>query len=134
MESEEYVVYLGNEYTSGKMGNGKLVLRSTNLDDVEKGFEPCEPFVYKNCKEEIVCLKYVERSEVEDYYRLRTKALYSGFEFWVDEEKDDKISIVAMLGNYRDWLNLGMRCVDKGVYQKWIDKDEAEIKIIKEQL
>jgi hypothetical protein len=39
-----------------------------------------------------------------------------------------------MTGDYRDWLNLGMVCIDKGVYQKWIQKDEAEIKIIKEEL
>ena len=133
MKNGEFATYLGKEYTSGQK-DGKIILRSTNLKDIENGFIPCEPFLLKNYSEEIVCLKLVNRSEVDDYYRLRTKALYSGYEFEVTKEKDNMISIVAMTGDYRDWLNLGMVCIDKGVYQKWIQKDEAEIKIIKEEL
>ena len=58
------------------------------------------------------------RADVEDYYRLITKAMYEGYEFKVIEEKNDKISIVAMTGDYRVWLNLGMNCIERGVYQK----------------
>ena len=134
MKDGKFAIYLGKEYTSGKNKDGKIILRSTNLNDIENGFEPCEPFLYKNYMEEIVCLKLVNRLEVDDYYRLRTKAIYSGYEFEVTEEKENMISIVAMTGDYRDWLDLGMVCIDKGVYQKWIRKDEAEIKIIKEEL
>ena len=134
MKDGKFAIYLGKEYTSGKNKDGKIILRSTNLNDIENGFEPCEPFLYKNYMEEIVCLKLVNRLEVDDYYRLRTKAIYSGYEFEVIEEKENMISIVAMTGDYRDWLDLGMVCIDKGVYQKWIRKDEAEIKIIKEEL
>ena len=72
--------------------------------------------------------------EVEDYYRVKTKAIYAGFEFEVVEEKDNEISIVTMTGDYRNWLNLDMKCIDKGVYQKWIKKEEAEIKVKKEEL
>ena len=57
--------------------------------------------------------------------------LDKGFEFEVVEEKEGEIFIVAITGDYRDWINLGMKCIDKGVYQKWIKKDEAEIKVIK---
>ena len=130
----QFAVYLGKEYTSGKNKEGKIILRSTDIKDVKYGFEPCKPFIFKNCKETIVCLKFVNSSEVEEYYRLRTKAFYAGFEFDVVDEKDDKISIVSMSGDYRDWLNLGMQCIDKGVYQKWIEKDKAKIEIIKENL
>jgi 20S proteasome alpha/beta subunit len=133
MKDGKFAIYLGKEYTSGNNKDGKIILRSTNLKDIENGFEPCEPFLYKNYREEIVCLKLVNRLEIDDYFRLRTKALYSGYEFEVTEEKENMISIVAMTGDYRDWLNLGMVCIDKGVYQKWIQKDEAEIKIIKEE-
>ena len=134
MKNGKYAIYLGKEYISGKNKDGKLILRSTNIKDVENGFEPCEPFRFRNCEKEIVCLKFVSRADVEDYYRLNTKALYAGYEFEVIEEKDDKISIVAMTGDYRDWLNLGMDCIEKGVYQKWINKKEAQLKIVKEQL
>lgn len=134
MKNGKFAIYLGEEYTSGKDRNGKIILRSTDMKDVEKGFELCEPFQYKKYAEKVVCMKVVDPSEVEDYYRITTKAIYAGFEFEVMEEKGDEISIVAMTGDYRDWLNLDMKCIDKGVYQKWIKKEEAEIKIIKEEL
>lgn len=89
---------------------------------------------YEGYNKDIICIKYVEKEAIQEFYRMRTKAIYQGFEFEVVEEKGDEISIVTMTGDYRDWLNLNMKCIDKGVYQKWINKDEAEIKIIKENL
>ena len=47
---------------------------------------------------------------------------------------EDKLSIVTMIGDYRDWVRLGMKSIDIGVYQKWINKNEAEVKIVKENL
>lgn len=69
-----------------------------------------------------------------EFYQIRTKAIYQGFQFEVFEEKDDMISIVGTVGDYREFLKLGMQCIDKGVYQKWIKKSEAEIKIVREDL
>ena len=132
MKEGEHAIYLGKEYTSGRMANGKLVLRSTDIRDVEKGFEPCKPFRIKRLEEEIVCMKYVDLSEVEDYYLLRTRALYRGYVFQVLEETEDQFSITSPTGDYRVWLSLGMKLIDKGVYQKWIPKEEAAIRIEKE--
>lgn len=133
MKAGEYAMYMGKEYTSGRIGD-KLILRSGSLEDLEKGFELCEPFIYGVTKEKVVCRKYVDPSEVEDYYVLHTRVLYAGYEFCAVEETDDEIAIDSMGGDYRTWLDLGMKCVDKGVYQKWIKKSEAEIKVIKNQL
>ena len=134
MQDGKFAIYIGKKYLSGKNKDGKIILRSSNIKDIENGFEPCEPFIFKNYEEKIVCLKLVNRSEVEDYYRLKTKAIYAGFVFDIVEELEDMISIVATVGDYRDWLNLGMKCMDKGIYQKWVNKNEVEIKIVKEQL
>lgn len=134
MKEGKFAVYLGKEYTSGMNREGKIILRSTDMEDINKGFEACEPFQYRKMEENIVCVKFVQRSEVEEYYKIRIKALYSGYEFEVMEEKNNEISIAAMTGDYRVWEEMGMKCIDKGVYQKWINKDEAEIKIIKENL
>lgn len=110
MKNGIFAIYLGKEYTFGENKEGKTILYSTtNINDVEQGFEPCEPFIYGKCSEEVVCLKYVDYSEVEDYYTIKTKAIYEGYEFEVVEEKGDKISIVTMTGDYRNWLNLGKR-------------------------
>ena len=42
------------------------------------------------------------------------------------------LSIVVMGGDCRGWKRLRMKCIEKYVYQKWINKNEAEVKIVKE--
>jgi len=104
MKDGEFAIYLGKEYSAGETQEGKIVLRSTDIEDVK----------------------------ITEYYRIRTMAIYKGFEFEIVEETEDKLSIVTMIGDYRDWVRLGMKSIDIGVYQKWINKNEAEIKIVKE--
>ena len=132
MKDGKYAIYLGKEYSAGEIEKGKIVLRSTDIEDVKNGFEPCKPFNIRYVEEKIVCMKFVNSSEITEYYIIRTKAIYKGFEFEVVEETEDKLSIVAMGGDYREWVRLGMKFVERFVYQKWINKNEAEIKIVKE--
>ena len=51
MKEGKYAVYLGKEYTSGMNREGKIILRSTDMEDINKGFEACEPFQYKKMKQ-----------------------------------------------------------------------------------
>ena len=132
MKDGEFAIYLGKEYSAGEIEKGKIVLRSTDIEDVKNGFEPCKPFNIRYVEEKIVCMKFVNSSEITEYYIIRTKAIYKGFEFEVVEETEDKLSIVAMGGDYREWVRLGMKFVERFVYQKWINKNEAEVKIVKE--
>ena len=132
MKDGKYAIYLGREYSAGETQEGKIVLRSTDIEDVKNGFEPCKPFNIRYVEDKIVCIKFVNSSEITEYYILRTMAIYKGFEFIVDEETEDMLSIVAMGGDCRGWKRLGMKCIEKYVYQKWINKNEAEIKIVKE--
>ena len=104
MKDGEFAIYLGKEYSAGEIEKGKIVLRSTDIEDVK----------------------------ITEYYRIRTMAIYQGFEFEIVEETEDKLSIVTMIGDYRDWVRLGMKSIDIGVYQKWINKNETEVKIVKE--
>ena len=134
MKDGKYAIYLGREYSAGETQEGKIVLRSTDIEDVKNGFEPCKPFNIRYVEDKIVCMKYVNSSEITEYYILRTMAIYKGFEFIVDEETEDMLSIVAMGGDCRGWKRLGMKCIEKYVYQKWINENEAEIKIVKENL
>lgn len=119
MKDGEFAIYLGKEYSAGKTKEGKIVLRSTDIEDVKNGFEPCKPFNIKYIQDKIVCFKYVNSSEITEYYIIRSMAIYKGFEFEVVEETEDKLSIVTMIGDYRDWVRLGMKSIDIGVYQKW---------------
>ena len=110
------------------------MLRSTDIEYVKNGFEPCKPFNIRYVEDKIVCMKFVNSSEITEYYILRTMVIYKGFDFEIVEETEDKLSIVTMIGDYRDWVRLGMKSIDIGVYQKWINKNEAEVKIVKENL
>ena len=38
-----------------------------------------------------------------------------------------------MISDHREWIRLRMKRIDIGVYQKWINKNEAEVKIVKEK-
>lgn len=136
MKNEIFAIYKdkGKEYSSGKSKDGRIILRSANKEDLKMDFVECEPFKYKNNQELIVCYKYVNELDIEKYYRVRTIAIYQNYEFEVVEETEDMISIVTMVGDYQEWIRLGMKSIDNGVYQKWVTKDESEIKIVKENL
>lgn len=41
----------------------------------------------------------------------------------VFNEIDGMLLMCTMAGNYQVWLQLGMVNVDKGVYQKWVEKN-----------
>ena len=131
MKDGKYAIYLGKEYSAGEIEKGKIVLRSTDIEDVKNGFEPCKPFNIKYIEDKIVCMKFVNSPEITEYFIIRTMAFYKGFEFQVVEETEDKLSIEATGGDCRGWKRLGMKCIEKYVYQKWINKNEAEIKIVK---
>ena len=129
MKNGKYVIYKNKEYSADYIKGKGIVLRSYNAEDLDNGFQK-----YDGYNKEVVGIKFVEETEVTEFYRARTVAIHKGYEFEVVEEKNNEISIVAMTGDYRVWEEMGMKCIDKGVYQKWITKDEAEIKIIKENL
>lgn len=74
MKDGKYAVYLGKVYRSGINKDGKLLLRSSDIKDIKNGFEACEPFKFKDEGEDIVCIKYINREDVEAYYKVITKA------------------------------------------------------------
>ena len=47
---------------------------------------------------------------------------------------EKQILILTMNGDYQEWRRLGMECIDKGMYQIWINKNEAEIEVLKEKI
>lgn len=129
MKNGNYAIYEGKEYSADYIKGKGIVLRSENIEDLKNGFE-----IYDGYNKDIICIKFVEKTEIKEFYRIRTKAIYADYEFEVVDEKDEMISIVTMVGDYQIWESLNMKCIDRGVYQKWISKGDAEIKIVKEEL
>lgn len=128
MKNITFAKYNGIEYPAGIKADGKIVLRSKNIKDVDLGFS--EKVIGNNH----IFVKYVTRDEIEKIYDKRITAVYRGYTFEVIEETEDMISIVTMVGDYQEWIRLGMKSIDNGVYQKWVTKGESEIKIVKENL
>ena len=80
-----------------------------------------------------IYIKYVQKDEIEEIYDKKTYAVYEGYKFIVVDETEKQILILTMNGDYQEWIRLGMECIDKGMYQKWINKNEAEIEVLKEK-
>lgn len=109
--------------------DGSVILRSNDEKDINDGF-----INNTGINKSVKCYKYVLKSELDEIYRKNIKAEYNGYEFSVIDQNDDMLLISTMTGNYKVWLQLGMESVDKGVYQKWVDKKHLIIKIEKEYI
>ncbi len=134
MKDTTTALYNGKEYSAGFKDDKIIILRSTDENDIKKGFVICEPFKFRDVEKDIVCFKYVSRKEIDGIYDIVTTANYQGYSFDVIGDDGDKILLCTMTLDYRICQNLGMECVDKGIYQKWINKREAKIKVKKEML
>ncbi len=115
MRNGIYAVYQGNEYEAGTKANS-FFLRSYNSNDVAKGF-----FLYKGT----VYIKDVQRSDLEEVYSVTTFAEYQNVKLQIIKEDGDKILLSGMVGDYRIFENLGMDMVDRGVYHKWVNKNDV---------
>jgi hypothetical protein len=73
----------------------------------------------------IVYVKRVQKSELEEVYRISTFADYKGIKLRAMKEDRGKILLVGIVGDYRIFESLGMKMVDKGVYEKWVDKSDV---------
>lgn len=134
MQEVNYAMYLGKEYLSGRGVDGKIVLRSSSLEDVNRGFEKCKPFYFRNGKQKIVCLKFVNGSDVEAYYRKRTRAVYAGSEYDVVEEQGNQIRLIPSQDDGWRWKKTGMGYSLNAGLPKWVNKEEATITVQIENL
>lgn len=118
MKGNIFAMYMGKEYQAGVRADGSTILRSDDENDISNGF------VKNNgSNKSVKCYKYVFKSELDEIYRKNIRAEYKGYEFSVIDERDDMLLICTMTGNYQVWLQLGMVPVDKGIYQKWVEKN-----------
>ena len=73
--------------------------------------------------------KYVKRKvslkEITSAYKIRTKGIYKGYRFAILSEEDDKYLLYG--GYHHDiMMGLGFEIIERGVYEKWVSKDELE--------
>lgn len=130
MNEERFAVYNKKVYSADYVKGKGMLLRSNDVKDIScNGFQR-----YDGYNKSIVAIKFVDRSEISEFYKIDIIAIYQGYKFEVMEEKENRVSIVTMTGDYRVWLKLGMKCIDKGVYQKWVNRDEVKLETVKKQI
>lgn len=113
MKSGIFAVYQGIEYKAG-LDSNIVTLRSYDSSDAERGFS-----LYK----EMVYVKKVQKKEVDEVYSISTLALYQGFIFGVYKEEGEKLLLFT--DNYIVSEKLGLDMVDRGVYEKWVSKNDV---------
>lgn len=70
----EYSVYKGITFSSGKLQNGKIVLRASGDLHEELGFKKCEPFIFKKTNELVIGLKEVDLEDITERYKIKVYA------------------------------------------------------------
>jgi hypothetical protein len=128
MGNVTFAIYKGKEYSAGIREDKMIVLRSYDKNDIQKGF------IEKINGNRAIYVKYVKRKEIDEIFDRRTFAVYKGNTFEVVDENQEQILIVTMNGDWHEWERIGMTCIDKGVFQKWINKSDAEIYVEKTRI
>ena len=64
---------------------------------------------------------------MEETYSITTYAEYKNVKLQVLKEDGDKILLSGMVGDYRIFESLGMDMVDRGVYHKWVNKNDVTL-------
>lgn len=114
MKDGIFAIYMGNEYEVGLKEDGSFILRSQNSKDLANGFT-----LYKG----VIYIKVVQRSELEEVYKIRNYATYQGYKFGVEKEDGDKLLLHT--GDYTIYQKLNLEMVDRGVYNKWVSKNDV---------
>lgn len=121
MRNDFYAMYQNKEYSAGFKNDGRIVLRSKDMEDVGRGFEyrPNADWSY---------IKYIDRRDLESLYRVHIHVKYKGHDGYFVTENGDQV-LITINGLWPDTAKeLEMdRTTDNGIYEKWIDKDKVEM-------
>lgn len=108
-----FAIYQGVEYEAGVISPNVFSLHSYSSADVLKGFSLHKGKVY---------VKNVQRSELDEVYKISTYAIYQGYKFGVYKEEGEKLLLFT--GDYSIYKELNLEMVDRGVYEKWVNKSD----------
>ncbi len=140
-KGKKFAAYHQKTYVTDITLDGNFILYFTDLEDASKGFEECKPFQISGIEQNIVCIKYVNPAEIDSYFKITIIAIYGEDEFEVMEERGEMLFIATLYENGKMkedkvWEGIGMVPMDKyrDRHQKWIKKEEAEIRFEVEEL
>ncbi len=135
IRNDIYTMYKGKEYRI-LYHDGMAKLVSKNAEDLEKGFVEkvydTKQFKYtpKQLAEKIYTL-IVPPNEIGDVYAIVTVVIYQGYEFPIIHEESNGMYVLrsgCTITMPLKLLNqLGFSQVDKGVFEKKIKPEEADL-------
>lgn len=127
MRDNIYTVYNGKEYRVVRR-NGYARLISNDATDLKNGFTEREPEANLNPR---IFFKMVSPEEVGDVYGIVTYCIYQGYEFPITREESNRLYVLqsgCTITMPLELLNrLGFSQVEKGVFEKKIKKEEADL-------
>ena len=113
MRKGTYAVYKGVEYKAGLIDSNVISLHSHNSEDVSKGFSLSKWGIYT---------KRVSKNELDEVYSISPHAIYQGYDFGVYREEEDRLLLFT--GDYTAYKKFDMKMIDRGVYEKWVNKSD----------
>lgn len=122
--------YKGKTYSASLRIDGSVMLRSTNEIDIKNGFQP-----NNNKGSQYKCFKIVPRSDISELYDIVDRIEYKGYVGEILEEQGNQIFIEIdnLLEDEAQTLKMDY-ATDKGIYVKWVNKSEVQIKSDKTEL
>ena len=115
MKNGNFVTYKGKEYIFYKNFDKTVTLVSIDKSDVNLGFTYTLGQLTKT----------LNLTEIEGAYAIRTYGIYKGYTFAVRDEENNKYHLE---GGYNNdiMIRLDFEMIERGVYRKYVSKDELE--------
>lgn len=117
VKSGKYAVYRGKTFRASiaSKESGKLYILLNNNESYIEGFT-------KDLLGNFI--KKVALEELEQAYKLCLRVMYRGTSYRAIFDEGDKVLITT--DDEELAIKLGFKYVERGVYEKWVDKNELE--------
>ncbi|WP_144550374.1 hypothetical protein [Peribacillus simplex] len=113
----KYAMHNGSEYNFNLLEDKSIRLISHKQADLSQGFKHLDENIY---------IKNVSVEEVENLFKINTKAKYKGELFPASEERNTG-KVLLDTTNTELAKKMGFERTDKYMYSKSVERDEVEI-------
>ncbi|WP_141236049.1 hypothetical protein [Peribacillus simplex] len=113
----KYAIHNGSEYSFSLLKDKSIRLISNKHADLSQGFKHLDENIY---------LKNVSVEEVENVFKINSKAIYKGEIFPASEERKTG-KVLLDTTNTELAKKMGFERTDKYMYSKSVEWDEVEI-------
>ncbi|WP_375090988.1 hypothetical protein ACDZ29_12970 [Peribacillus sp. RS7] len=113
----KYAIHNGSEYSFSLLEDKSIRLISHKHADLSQGFKHLDENIY---------IKNVSVEEVENLFKINSKAIYKGEMFPASEERNNG-KVLLDTTNTELAKKMGFERTDKYMYSKSVERDEVEI-------